>query len=147
MQQSQNDPAQNDPAQNDPAQNDPAAHDLTPLADPVEGLSFADDLRLLADEAKALAQAEFAFQKSRAAYAGAESKTISLLLLVAAMFVFFALMALVTGTVIALGPVLGPWGAMACVTLGLLLLAGACALSARSRLKRMIALLSNDRGA
>jgi len=37
--------------------------------------------------------------------------------------VFFALMALVLGLVIALAPLLGPWGATGAVTGGLLLLA------------------------
>jgi hypothetical protein len=115
--------------------------------DKVAGLSFAEDLRQLAEEAKALAQAEFAFQKSRAAYAGSETKGIAGLLVVAAVLVFFAVMALVTGTVIALGPILGLWGAMAAVTLGLLLLAGLCALGARSKLKRMMAVISDEKNA
>lgn len=121
-----------------------SAENLQPLPDEAEGLSLVEDLRQLADEAKALAQAEFAFQKSRAAYAGTESRAISVLLLVAAVFVFFAVMALVTGTVIALGPVLGLWGAMAAVTLGLIALAGACAFAARARLKRMMAVISDN---
>lgn len=116
---------------------------LAPLPEHEEGLSFADDLRQLADEAKALAQAEFAFQKSRAAYAGAESRTIALLLVFAAVFVFFALVALVVGAVIALGPLLGPWGAMATVTVGLLVTAGLCALTARRRTRRMLSIISD----
>lgn len=123
------------------------AQSFAPLADDAEGLSLTQDLRQLADEAKTLARAELAFQKSRAAYAGSESKTIALLLLLAAVLVFFALMALVVGLVIALGTWIGPWGAMAVVTLGLLVIAGACALSAKSRLGRMMAIISDDRGA
>ena len=120
---------------------------LVPLAEEAEGLSFAEDLRQLADEAKALAQAELAFQKSRAAYAGAESKGIALLLALAAVLVFFAVMALVTGTIIALGPVLGLWSAMAAVTLGLLLAAGLCGWSARSKAKRMMTVISDEKNA
>ncbi|MCJ2177540.1 phage holin family protein [Novosphingobium album (ex Hu et al. 2023)] len=127
----------------------PSNEDLAPLADAnaeaAGGLSFAEDLRQLADEAKVLAQAEFAFQKSRAAYAGAETKGIAGLLVVAAVLVFFAVVALVTGTVIALGPLLGLWGAMAAVTLGLILLAGLCALAARSKLKRMMAVIGDEK--
>ena len=119
------------------------AQNIAPLAEEAEGLSLAQDLRRLAEEAKTLAQAELAFQKSRAAYAGSESKTITLLMLLAAVFVFFALMALVTGTVIALGTLIGPWGAMAVVTLALLLIAGACLLSAKSRVTRMMAVISD----
>lgn len=129
----------------------PSSEDLAPLAGAdaaaAGGLSFAEDLRQLADEAKVLAQAEFAFQKSRAAYAGSETRGIAGLLVVAAVLVFFAVMALVTGTVIALGPLLGLWGAMAAVTLGLLLLAGLCALGARSKLKRMMAIIADEKSA
>lgn len=121
------------------------SQDLAPPTGEVEGPSLAEDLRLLAEEAKALAQAEFAFQKSRAAYAGTETRTISLLLVGAAVLIFFALMALVTGTVIALGPALGPWGAMAAVTLALVIVAGLCALSARARFKRMMAIVSDEK--
>ena len=127
----------------------PSSEDIAPLpladAGVAGGRSFAEDLRQLADEAKALAEAEFAFQKSRAAYAGSETKGIAGLLVVAAVLVFFAVMALVTGTVIALGPLLGLWGAMAAVTLGLLLLAGLCALGARSKLKRMMAIIGDEK--
>lgn len=119
---------------------------LAPFPDEGEDPSLAEDLRQLADEAKTLAQAELAFQKSRAAYAGSQAKTIVALLVVAAVVVFFAVMALVTGTVIALGPVLGLWGAMAAVTLGLLLFAAICALAARSKLKQMMAVISDGKG-
>ena len=119
---------------------------LAPLPEEGEDPSLAEDLRQLADEAKTLAQAELAFQKSRAAYAGSPTKAIAGLLVVAAVVVFFAVMALVTGTVIALGPVLGLWGAMAAVTLGLLLFAAVCALVARSKFKRMMAIISDDKG-
>lgn len=110
-------------------------------------LTLAEDLRQLADEAKRLAQAEFAFQKSRAAYAGAQSRKIAVLLVVAAVLVFFAAMAAVMGAVIALGPVLGLWGAMAAVTLALVLLALACALGARAKMRRMMAIIGDGKDA
>jgi hypothetical protein len=111
---------------------------LAPAGEEFTDLSLAQDLRQLADEAKTLAQAELAFQKSRAAFVGGEAKAIAALLVVALVVVFFAVMALVVGTVIALGPVLGPWGAMAAVTLVLLAIAAFSALSAKGRLKRMM---------
>ena len=112
------------------------------LSRPTEGetVSLAHDVRQLAAEAKALAQAEVAFQKSRAAYVGSESKSIILLLVVAAVVLFFAIMALVVGVVIALGPVLGLWWAAAAVTLTLLAIALICAIIARARLRRMMAI-------
>jgi len=117
---------------------------LAPVAEDYEDLSLAQDLRQLADEAKTFAQAELAFQKSRAAFVGAETRNIALLLIVAAVLVFFAFMAFVVGTVIALGPLLGPWGAMATVTLALLVLAGFGAWQARARMRKMIVIVSSD---
>lgn len=99
--------------------------------------NLAEDLRLLADEAKAFAQAELAFQKARAAYAGRQMRTVAILLALALVLAFFAVLALVVGLVIALGPVLTPWGAVAFVTLLLLALAGTCAIIARSTLGAM----------
>lgn len=101
-----------------------------------------DDLRSLAREARALAEAEIAFQKSRAAYAGSEAKNIALLGVAAAVFLFFAVMALVVGLVLALAPLLTPWGSMAVVTLGLLLVTALCVSSAARRWKRMMRIVS-----
>lgn len=118
---------------------------LAPVDEEFTEVSLAQDLRQLADEAKALAQAEIAFQKSRAAFVSNETKTIGLLAIAALVIIFFALMALVIGTVIALGPLVGPWGAMALVTIALLILALACGMSARSRLKNMMVVAGNGK--
>lgn len=118
-------------------------NNLTPRADEGEKITLTEDLRLLADEAKALAQAEFAFQKARAAYAGTAAKAIAGLLVVALVLVFFAVMAFVVGTVIALGPVLGLWGAMAAVTLALLAIAGFCAGIAMARIRLTKAVIAD----
>lgn len=126
----------------DPETNLALAHEAL-VSDGSTDLSLAQDLRKLADEAKTFALAEVAFQKSRAAYVGAEARTISVLLVLAAVVAFFALMAFVVGTVIALGPVLGPWGAMAVVTVVLLLIAGVCAWNARTKMKRMMSVVRN----
>lgn len=119
---------------------------FVPLPEEAEDPTFAEDLQQLVQEARMLAQAEFAFQKTRAAYAGAEAKTIALLGLIAAVLVFFAIIALVLGAVIALTPALTPWGATAAVTLGLLLSAGICALAAKARFGRMMNAVSDKRG-
>lgn len=118
---------------------------LAPVDEEFTEVSLAQDLRQLADEAKALAQAEIAFQKSRAAFVSNETKTIGLLAIAALVIIFFALMALVIGTVIALGPLVGLWGAMALVTIALLILALACGMSARSRLKNMMVVAGNGK--
>ena len=106
--------------------------------------SLEQDLRGLAEDARALAQAEFAYQKSRASYAGKQAGRIAMLLGLAAVLAFFALMALVVGTVIALGPVLGQWGAMLAVTGGLILIAAICLALALSRFTRMKRVISDD---
>jgi hypothetical protein len=107
-----------------------------------EDPSLAKDMRLIASQVRSFAEAELAFQKARGAYAGSAAKAIAALGVVAVTLLFFAAMAAVFGTVIALGPVLGLWGAMAAVTLGLLLLAAICAISAVLKAKRMKSVLS-----
>lgn len=107
--------------------------------------SLQNDLRALADEARTAAEAEFAFQKSRAAYAGKKFPSIIGLLVGAAVIVFFAIMAFVVGLVIALAPLLTAWGSMAVVTLGLLALALLLAFAARSKFKSTMAIIGDDR--
>lgn len=120
---------------------------IAPSPDPTDALadtdpaarSLSDDLRQLAERGRTLAVAETAYQKARAAYAGKQVKTISLLGVFAFLFVFFGLMALTVGLVIALAPVLTAWGATAVVAGGLFLLALLCALTAASRWREMVA--------
>lgn len=110
--------------------------------------SLADDLRQLAEDGKAYAEAELAYQKSRAAVAGQGVKGIAIFGALAAALVFFALMALTLGLVLALTPLIGPWGAMGASFLGLLVVAAIFAMLAASRLKRMKRLLgTQDKGA
>lgn len=107
--------------------------------------TLQDDLRLLAADAKALAEAEVAYQKARAGFAGSELPRIAMLGIVAAVLAFFALMALTVGAVLSLTPVLGPWGATAAVVGGLLFIAALCAGVAVLRWKFVAGLLS-DKG-
>lgn len=106
--------------------------------------SLSDDLRQLVDDARAVAQAEVEYQKSRAAFAGQEARGIALLAVLAAVLAFFALMALTVGLVIALIPLLTAWGATAAVTGGLLIIAGLCGLGAARRWRRTRTLLTGD---
>lgn len=121
-------------------------HQPPPGTEPSPGtddVTLAEDLRLLADEAKVLAKAELGFQKARAAYAGQQVKKIVGLLVVGLVLLFFAAMAAVVGLVIALGQVIGAWGAMAVVTLGLAVLAGLCAMNAKHKLGAMKRVIAN----
>jgi hypothetical protein len=58
--------------------------------------------------------------------------------------VFFALMALTVGLLIALTPLVTAWGATAIVFGGLLVVAACCALLATGRWRRMTAMLSDE---
>ncbi len=118
----------------------PTDHDLH------EDPTLAQDMRSIAGQVRTFAEAELAFQKARAAYVGSATRSIALLSLVAAVLAFFAAMAAVLGTVIALGPVLGLWGAMAAVTVVLLAISVISALLALSRAKRMRAVLGEGGG-
>ncbi|TYC90765.1 phage holin family protein [Novosphingobium sp. BW1] len=121
-------------------------HQPPPGTEPGPGtddVSLAEDLRLLADEAKILAKAELGFQKARATYAGQQVKKILALLVIGLVLFFFAAMAAVVGLLVALGQVIGAWGAMVVVTLGLAVLAGLCAMNAKRKLGAMKRIIAN----
>ena len=107
--------------------------------------SLVEDARQLVSDARTLAEAELAFQTSRAKLAGGSIGKIAGLGALALALVFFALMALVFGSVFALAPYLTRWGATAAVTLALLLLALICGLIAKARWAKLASLLA-DKG-
>lgn len=109
--------------------------------------SLVDDVRQLVDDGRTLLEAELAYQKSRAAVAGAGARGIAGWGALALALVFFALMALVMGLLLALTPLLGGWGAMLLVVLGLLVSAGLSGWAATRRWKRMTALLAEQESA
>ena len=121
---------------------DPSPPLLKPEADAER--SLVDDVKQLASDGRTLLEAEFAYQKSRAAVAGAGIKGITGWAALALALVFFALMALVMGLVLGLTELIGTWAATAVAVLVLLAAAGLCALAASRRWKRMSALLSDD---
>lgn len=105
------------------------------------------DARRLVDDAKTLAQAELAYQSSRAAVAGGAAKAIAIYGLVAAVFVVFGLVALTVGLLLALTPLVTAWGATAIVAGGLVLIALICVKAASARWKRAkAALLAKEVG-
>lgn len=91
--------------------------------DPVspEDLSLSEDIQALINDTRTYAEAELAYQKSRAAFAADRGKSAALYGLFALGFVHLALVALVIGALFALIPALGPWGATAAVV-GVLLI-------------------------
>ncbi|GGC20064.1 hypothetical protein GCM10011371_04700 [Novosphingobium marinum] len=124
---------------NDQSQN------FTPPLDEAKERSLNEDVRQLAQDARVLAEAELAYQKSRASYAGQEAKGIAILGASALVLLFFATMALVVGLVLALAPILTAWGSTAVVTGALLLLTAICGLSAAGKYKRMMAMISDKK--
>ena len=97
---------------------------------------------LIAD-AKQAASTEAKFQISRASAAGKVVGKIAALAVLALVLLFFVLMAVVVGLLLALAHPLGAWGALGAVVGGLVLamaLSGAAIWLAVRRLKRMLAI-------
>lgn len=77
--------------------------------------SLADDVSALFEDGKTYVEAEIAYQKSRAAFAGNQTKSGVVFGAAALAFLHLALIALVVGLVIALAPYLSAFGATALV--------------------------------
>lgn len=110
--------------------------------------SLIGGVRALLEDGQTLLGAEIAFQKARAGFVLGRAKSVLILGVLALVLLFFTLMALVMGLLLALAPLIGPWGALAAVVLGLLALAGLCVLGAVSRVRSTLrALKGGDRAA
>jgi hypothetical protein len=80
-----------------------------------------EDVTALVEDARNYAEAELAFQKTRAALAGKHGARAIVLLVLALVLFNLALIALAVGAVIALAPLVTIWGAIA-IVVGVLLL-------------------------
>lgn len=103
--------------------------------DPAER-SLVDDVRQLVDDGRTLLEAELAYQKSRALVAGEAAKAVAGWGALALALLFFALMALVLGLVLALTPKLGALAATGVVVAGLVVLGAISGITAVRRWKR-----------
>lgn len=112
--------------------------------DPAER-SLVSDVRQLVEDGRTLVEAELAYHKSRAMVAGQAAKGVAGWMSLALALVFFALMALVLGLILALVPRLGPLGATGAVTLGLLLMGALSGWTAVRRWQRAVAQIADDR--
>lgn len=101
-------------------------------------------LRGLYDDGRELIDAEIGFQKARIAAVGRQVRAMALLAVVGLILISCALIALVVGTMIALIPLLGAWGAMGATVLGSLVLAGLCFWLAAGRIGKVSALFESD---
>lgn len=116
----------------------PAAEDEAIASPPPPGISgLVGDIRLLAADAKNLAEAELAYQTSRAKVAGEAARNIALFGVVAFVLAFFALGALTVGLLLALTPLVTAWGATAIVVGALLIGAFLCLNAVNGRVKRL----------
>ena len=113
----------------------------TEATDPADR-SLLDDLRMLAGDARTVAEAEFAYQKTRAQVFGGGIGKIAALAVAALLLVSLALIGLVVGLILALTPLLTAWGATAAVVLVLVSLAGIAALWAKSLWTRLTELVA-----
>lgn len=109
------------------------------MADQPTEPPLIDELKLLGEEARAYAEAEIAFQKSRAAVAVKGVKNAAIFVVAGLVFVLFALIALVVGLLLALVPYVGHWGALGIVAGAFVLLTLGSVLLARSHWRRMMA--------
>lgn len=104
--------------------------------------SVIADVRQLTADAKTFAEAELAYQTSRARFAGEAAGRIALYGLVALVLAVFALGAMVVGLLIALTPMVTAWGATAIVAGGLGLVALLFVLLALGKWKRAKAVIA-----
>lgn len=74
-----------------------------------------DDVTALVEDARNYAEAEIAFQKTRAALVGKHGARALVMLVLALVLLHLALIALAVGAVIALAPLVTIWGAIAIV--------------------------------
>lgn len=82
--------------------------------------SLRDDVSALVEDARTYAEAEIAFQKTRAQLAGKRGGRALVLVVLALVLLHIALIALAVGAVIALAPLVTIWGAIG-VVVGVLL--------------------------
>lgn len=102
-----------------------------------EDLSLSEDIMALIDDTRTYAEAEFAYQKSRVAFAADRGKSAALLGMFALGFIHLALIALVIGALLALAPQLGPWGATGLIVGILLVCAIVLLLFARGKAREI----------
>lgn len=98
-----------------------ADHGAAPGDDSNSFAALRDDVITLVDDARTYAEAEIAFQKTRAGLAGKAAGRALVLLVLAVVLLHIALIALAVGAVIALAPLVTIWGAIA-IVVGVLLI-------------------------
>jgi hypothetical protein len=123
---------------------DPATAGDSAAGDDQQRPGMVAQLRGLYADGREMIDAEIGFQKARVSAAGRQVRTMALLAVVGIILISCALIALVVGTMIALIPLLGAWGAMGTTVAGSLVLAGLCFWLAAGRVSKVSALFASD---
>lgn len=122
----------------------PGASDAPPLPEEAtDKPGLVEQLHGLYADGRELIDAEIGFQKARIAAAGRQVRTMAALVFVGLVLIGCALIALVVGTMIALVPLIGAWGAMGATVLGSLVLAGVAFWLAVRRIGKVGALFAS----
>jgi hypothetical protein len=103
-----------------------------------------DDVAALVEDARTYAEAEIAFQKTRAGLAAKAAGRAMVFLVLAVVLLHIALIALAVGAVIALAPLVTIWGAIAIVVGVMLVGVALLVLSAISKGKLLAAMFAED---
>lgn len=132
----------------EPSDDAPSAESQGDLTGAPEGepRSLLDDVHALIDDGKTYLEAELGFQRTRAAFVADRAKATVVLGGVAALLGLLALVGLTVGSIIALTPLLGAWGASALVVLILLAAAALAARGAARKWNSLLRAIMGDRG-
>ncbi len=106
--------------------------------------SLADDIGAFFSDAKTYAEAEFAFQNTRAKFAVSHGLRGLVFAVVALVLLNLMFIALAVGSIVALAPVIGGWAATGIVCAVILIGLIVAGLMARSRLRKVQMVFSGD---
>jgi hypothetical protein len=121
-----------------------ADNDLAPSEDELEDRSLTEDIAGLIDSGRTYAEAELAFQKTRAALAGRIAAKAAGWLVLALVILHIAFIVLGVGLVMALAPLITIWGAILVVVGAMLLGVGLLVRGARQRISMLSAIFASS---
>ena len=108
--------------------------------------TMIDEVSALIDDGRTYAEAEIAYQKSRAKLAGRSIAVATGALVLGVVLLHIAFLALAVGLVIALTPLVTVWGAIAIVVGGLLVMVAVLFNMAMKRARKVNTLFSSNKG-
>ena len=115
------------------------ADESTINGEPPDRRSLVDDIEALYEDGRTYAEAELAYQATRARLVGSLGKAGASYGLLALLVLHMALVGLTVGAILSLAPLVGPFAATAIVVVFLLLVSGGLAMAAKARFRRIAA--------